>query len=175
MSFLSERLRRGIAVLLVGAALFGAACGEDAATKAAEAREIKPLDAVRIPGKLNGLSVKREEIQDTVTDGARRPYLDAIALFSLRQKDKLQATLQIGRFSSDAKYNDDEFRATLLNTIGGGVAKKLRMGDHDVFFTTGDRQSLAVWFEDRFIYILSSRDDYDYARGLLRQALEVSP
>jgi hypothetical protein len=165
-------LRAAVAVALVFAV---AACGSnDPATKAANARSIKKLDATGVPGELNGLKVKREDVSKALK-GAKRPYLDAVALFSLREGDKLQATLQIGRFASDAAYKTKTFRATLLNTVGGGSAKEFHVGTSQVYLTTGDRQTIALWFADQYIYILSSRDDYTFARSLLRSSLEVKP
>jgi hypothetical protein len=161
--------------LVVATAVGVAGCGGgDPATKAAEARKIAVLDAKGIPGELNGLKVASEDVSKELKE-ADRPYLDALALYSLREGDELQATLQVGRFASDATYKRSAFRQSLLGTIGGGAAKKFHVGDSQVYLTTGDRQTIAVWFADRYIYILSSRDDYTRSRSLLRQALEVSP
>jgi hypothetical protein len=150
------------------------ACSDDGQTAAADARVISPLDAPGIPGEVNGLVVAREDIAEQL-GAAERPYLDAAALFSMREADTLQATLQIGRFADPGRIGDDQFRDTLINLIGGGAAREIRVGDHQVFLTAGDRQQLAVWFADRYIYVLSTRDEYLRGRALLRSALELAP
>ncbi len=162
--------------LLAAALLLGlTACGKsDPATEAAETRTIGVLEAPGVPGQLNGLRVQREDVKEAL-EAADRPYLDALVLFSLREADKLQATLQIGHFADDTKYDDEDFRSSLLLTVGGATAKEFHVGDAEVFLTTGDRQSIAIWFEEDHMYILSSRDDYTGARALLREALDVQP
>jgi hypothetical protein len=106
-------------------------------------------------------------------DDARRPYFDAASLYSLREGEQLQATLQVGRFAEGSRYEERSFRHSLLATIGGGSAKELRMGDEQVFLTSGDRQSIAIWFQGRYVFILSAREDYRFPRALLREALAV--
>jgi hypothetical protein len=167
-------MRRALVTgLLVVAGLTLSSCGPtDPAVKRAEAREIKALDAPGVPGTLHGLRVKRENVKDAL-ESAQRPYLESLALFSLRDGDRLMATLQIGHFAEDARWRDSEFRSSLLLTIGGSAPRKLRMGDQEVFLSSGDRQALGIWFKGRDLYILSSREDYDFPRGLLRDATEL--
>lgn len=166
---------------LIGAALAAAlvltlgACGRgDAATAAAEERVIMPLDDSPVPSTLHGLDVEEEDIAETL-EGAKRPYLEAATLYSLREGTTLQATLQVGQFTSDRRYQTRTFRQTLANRVADGVAADLRMGDDTVWMTSGDRQSIAIWFKDEYIFILSAREEYDSQRALLREALEITP
>ena len=159
------------ALLVVGLAM--TACGsKDPVVERADQRKVAPLDAPGVPGELHGLKVKRENVKSALTS-AKRPYLDGAALFSLRDGDRLMATLQVGRFADDARWTDDDFRGSLLSTIGGGSPRELRMGDQRMYLTSGDRQALAIWFKGRDLYILSSREDYDFPRGLLRDATSL--
>ena len=41
--------------------------------------------------------------------------------------------------------------------------------------TTGTKQSIAMWFKGRYLFVLSTRADYDEPRTLLRKALEITP
>jgi hypothetical protein len=151
-----------------------AACGdENADVKAADARKVAVIEPA-VPKSLRGLTVQTEDIS-TSLEGVKRPYFDGISFASLREGEKLQATLQIGRFAEGTRYRSGAFRSSLLATIGGGSAKQLRMGDDRVYLTSGDRQSIAVWFRDRYVFILSSREDYEFPRSLLREALAVKP
>ena len=148
-----------------------AACTDDPATvDAAKARQIEELD-VSIPLDLAGLEVVEEDISDTVADG-RRPYLDAAALYSFREEDLLQATLQVGRFAEGVDYSDEEFISSIITNIGPG-SRRVRMRDKQLHVTGGDRQTLSVWFDDDKMYILSTRDGFDGGRALLREALKV--
>ena len=41
--------------------------------------------------------------------------------------------------------------------------------------TTGTKQQISIWFRDRYMFVLSVRDDYLQPRALLRAALEIKP
>lgn len=167
-----RRLSAVLVALAVASAL--AACGSsDPAVSRADERKVTALDAPGVPGTLHGLTVKRENVKSALSS-AKRPYLDSAVLFSLRDGDRLEATLQIGRFADDARWRDSSFRASLLSTIGGGSPRKLRMDRQYVYLTSGDRQALAIWFKGRDLFILSSREDYASPRGLLRDATKLA-
>jgi hypothetical protein len=155
-------------------ALGGACSTSSAAVERADARTVEQLEASGVPVRLNGLVVEREDVGELL-DRAKRPYLDATALYSMREGDLLRATLQIGRFADDADVGDEELRAQIVNRIGSGTARTFRIGDRSVWLTSGDRQTLAVWFEDRHVFVLATRDDYELSRSLLRATLEVRP
>lgn len=166
---------RGAALgALLVLALGAGACSDDPAeVDAAKDRQLEQLD-ISVPLSLDGLRVDEEDITETVEQGSR-PYLDAVALYSFREEDDLlQATLQVGRFAGDVDAEDEEFRDLIINNIGTG-ARELRMGDHTVFVTGADRQTLSVWFQGDHLFILSTRDGFEGGRGLLRAALEVQP
>jgi hypothetical protein len=170
-----SRLLRTIGLCLIVTLALSACGGGASPTTRAEDRVIKPLDGSPVPPDLNGLRVAEEDIGDTL-DAARRPYLDAATLYSLRQDDDaLQATLQVGRFADDAKYADKDFQLTLVSNVGSGTAKDFRMGDKRVWLTTGDRQTIALWFSGRYVFILSAREEYLGTRTLLRKAIEIKP
>lgn len=163
-------LAKGLA-LLVAACLAMAACGSDPAeVGAAESRVIDKLE-ISVPLSLAGLEVVEEDIAETLEQG-RRPYLEAVTLYSFREDDLLQATLQIGRFADDVDYSDEDFINTIVTNIGPG-AREVRMGDTDLYLTGADRQTLSIWFSDDHLYILSTRDGFAQGRSLLREALEI--
>jgi hypothetical protein len=162
-----------LAVLVTAPVLLGACGSDNPDIAAADARKVAVIEP-SVPESLRGLQVQKEDIR-TSLEGVKRPYFDGISFLSLREGEKLQATLQIGRFAEGTRYRSRSFRSSLLATIGGGSAKELRMGDDRVFLTSGDRQSIAVWFRDRYVFILSSREDYEFPRSLLREALAVKP
>ena len=164
-----------IAALVTTAALVVGACGgEHPQIAAAEARTIASLDLPAVPGELNGLKVAREDVAETI-ESVERPYFDGVVLYSLREGDQLQATLQVGRFADDTRYRETSFRSSLLGTIGGGIPKRVRMGEESVWLTSANRQAIAVWFRGPYLFLLSARDEYDYPRTLLRETLKVEP
>jgi hypothetical protein len=163
---------RRIGLFVAVALAVGACGGGGGAVDRADDRRIELLEADALPPTIRNLSVSLEDI-DELREAAKRPYLEAAALYSLREEEKLQATLQIGRFADDAEYEDEDWRLTLLNTIGGGAPRELRIGEHQVFVTSGERQFISIWFAGRHLFILSSREDYTEPRALLRDALEL--
>lgn len=164
---------RGLAGGAVAAGLLLSACGGgDSAVGRADERVIEPLDVDALPAEMLGLSIEREDIEE-ILNATKRPYLQAASLYSLREGDELQATLQIGAFADDAEYAEDSFRRSLLATLGGGSIRELRVGGRPVFLTTGDRQQVAIWFEEDLMVVLSTREEFEQPRTLLRNALEL--
>jgi hypothetical protein len=135
-----------------------------------DAQGVKQLTA-KIPDRVLDLVVKSESIRSA--QETKRPFIDGLALYSLRRDELLQATLQISRFSGGAKPDSARFRGSVINQIGSTVPKSFRMGGNTVYLTTGRRQAIAVWFRDRNLFILSMRDEYGQPRRLLRQLLAV--
>lgn len=160
--------RRVVAALVAAAALAGGACGTGAGDAAAA--KIKPLGTDIVPAEINGLTVTAEDTG--VIKNTEDPFVGAVGLYGLRDGDLLQATLQVSRFTEKADVKNSRFRTQVVQQIGSTEPKPYRMGEKTVFLTTGLRQSVAVWFEGRYFMVLSSRQDYDEPRSLLRATLE---
>ena len=163
---------RSLAAVVIAGCLALSACGHDAATTQADRRTVSVLYAPGIPSTLGGLRVQSEAIGDSLKD-VHRPYVDSVALFSLRNGDTLEATLQVARFASGVNGADRSFQNRLLATLGPSSSKEFRLGGRSVFLTSGDRQSIVVWFDEGDFFVLSTRADYPYPRGLLRLALDL--
>jgi hypothetical protein len=159
---------RGIAILLVASVALGA-CG---GAKATEKHTIQQLPGNLLPAEVNGLEVRQEEITSTIKE-QNRSYVDAVGLYSFRKKDLLQSTLQVSKFSKDAKYTTRKFKQAIIGQIGTTVPKQARMGDRTVYVTTGKKQSVVIWFTGPYVMVLSSREDFTGARNLLRTLLDV--
>jgi hypothetical protein len=101
--------------------------------------------------------------------------VDSVGLYSFREGDLLQATLQVSRFNSKADVRSAKFRQTLLSQIGGSLPKRVTMGEDTVYLTSGTKQIIAVWFRGRNLLVLAVREDYAQPRALLRAALELQP
>jgi hypothetical protein len=170
-----------LAAAAVVAALF-CGCGRSDAARAqpTPGKAVKTLELPGLPADLLGLKVAREDVSEPVSrvDSA---FIDGLALYSLRTApsgnggDLVQATLQVSRFNPGADPTSKKFRETVVNQVGSSKPRAFRLGNRTVYLTTGTKQSIAVWFTGRYMFVLASRADYDQPRTLLRQALELRP
>jgi hypothetical protein len=166
-------LKRWLCAALTVVALGATACGDDSsAPEGLRGKDIEELDADLVPGEVFGLQVTKEKITDALAE-AENSYVESAALFAFRSADLLQATLQVSRFSDEADPGSSRFRSQLVNQIGGTRPQQIRVGQDNVYLSRGNRQRIAVWFKGESFYILSTREDFDRPRGLLRQVLEL--
>jgi predicted small secreted protein len=160
---------RAAALLLVAASL--TACG-GGKVQGTLGRNVKQLDSPAPAPEILGLKAQSEDVSkliSTVSD----LYVNAVSIYSLRKDDVVQATLQISRFNAKARPNDPEFRKTLVTNLGGSEGTPTTVGKDTVFITQGTRQRVAVWFRAKTVFILTTRDDYDMPRALLRESLQI--
>lgn len=159
-------------VLLAVTAVAATGCGGDEETAAPTEIELLPEDL--LPASMAGLRVESEDIEGTVKGGKRQSYLDSVGLYSFRADDDLlQATMQVSRFSDEARYQDRDFRQSVLLQIGSTVPRAFRMGDQTVYLSTGRRQNVVIWFQDEYLFVLSTRDEFGRPRTLLREAIDL--
>ena len=150
--------------------LSAAACG--GGTQASTAST--PVKAsVNLPSKVLGLRVVREDVSSEVK-GVTATYLDSIGLFSFREKSNLlRATLQVGRFNKVASPQQSKFRDAIIGQLGSTVPIRLRVGNSDVWLSSGSDQSVFSWFSGNAFYVLSVRSDYPFQRTLLRELMDA--
>jgi hypothetical protein len=147
------------------------ACGDSAADDISETSSKPP--EVQLPSKLLGLNVGSEDIKSEITE-TDQPYIDSVGLFSFRQgKNLLQATLQISRFTPEADAESNDFRGAIISRIGTTNPREIRVGDREVFLTSGRNQVVFIWFEERGFFVLTARRDYSFPRTLLRRLLDL--
>lgn len=164
--------RRWAAIVVGTTLLVAPACGGDE-PKDVGAKKVEKLDPSVVPGELQGLKVSPEEIGGATE--VKSPFVEKVGLFSLREGELLQGTLQVSKFADNADSEKWRFRLSVVQQIGSTVPKPYRMGDRTVYLTAGKRQSIAVWFEGPHFFVLSTRDDFGQPRALLRSALEIKP
>jgi len=162
--------------LLAVAVTLLAACGADTASVGSPVAgdAITLISSSVLPSTVLDLEVTPEDVADQVATESRA-FVDEIGLFGLRAGDLLKATLQVSRFNDDADLDRAAFRNRILREIGQRVPEELRLGADRVHVTTGNRQTIAIWFRGDHMMILSVRSDYDQPRRLLRELLELDP
>jgi hypothetical protein len=161
--------------IVVCAALALAGCARsDASVAPTPGKAVKTLDLPNLPPDLLGLKLAKEDVSEDLAK-VPKAFIDSLALYSLRHDELVMATLQVSRFNDGADVKAPKFRQTVVNQIGSSAPRTVRLGGDTVYLTTGTKQSIAVWFKDRDLFVLATRADYDEPRTLLRQALEIKP
>lgn len=149
-----------------------AGCGEADTVAGRQGAEVTPVNAGAVPSTLLNMTVTQEESSEYVKE-IDRTYLEQFSLFSIREGDLLQATLQISKFTDDADYTSASFRARVVDRVGAAKAQLFRMGDHELYMTVGTKQQIGVWFDGPYMYVMSVRDDFKTPRALVREALRI--
>jgi hypothetical protein len=164
-------VRRFLALVLAVCVLV--ACGGDGGGEPA-AREVEALDPGMLGRRVLDLDVEVENVADEL---ARETdvYVDGLTLFSLRRQELLMATFQVARLDDRARVEDPSFRRSFVQSLGGTEPRQVRLGTTELWTTTGNDQELAVWFDGSYLFVLSTRRDYERPRVLLRTMLEVQP
>ena len=162
-------MRKLLAALVVVSSI--AACGGGGARSA---HKVATLDPGMLGRRVLDLDVATENVADEL---ARKTdvYVDGLTLFSLRRQKLLMATLQVARLDDRARVRDEAFRRSFVSSLGGTEPRQVRLGTTDLWTTTGNDQELAVWFDGSYLFVLSTRKDYERPRILLRTMLEVKP
>jgi hypothetical protein len=156
-------------LLVAGAIIVLAATGcggesEDAGAATDPAR-------LSLPEQIVGLRVVPEDVKSELK-GIERPFVDTVAVFSLREDDLLRASLQVSRFNSAARPEDPEFTRSIAGTIGGSSPLEFRVGGKDVFATAASDQVVFTWFEGEGMFVLAVQQDFEFPRSLLRRLLD---
>lgn len=171
----TRSLHRIVALVALAVVVLGAACGSGE-PKGTAADDIKQVSDDVLGGTYLGLVPQREEIGGSLANQEANAYIDAVGLFSLRNKQRLEATLQISKLSDRARPKDLKFQQLVSNQIGGTKVQAFVMSGRNVYRSSLRKQSLTSWFRGDYFMILSVRETYDTPRALLRTLLEeVTP
>lgn len=167
---------RRLATAVLAAAVLGAAgCSEtDPAATPTPVSKITTMRPDLLPGTLAGLTVASEDVTDTIKR-SRRAFVDRLSLYSLREGDRLMATVQVSRSNDPGAANVQRFRDSVIGQIGSSRPRPMVVGGRTVHVTTGTKQRIAFWFEGRYLFVLATRDEFKHRRTLLRELLAVEP
>lgn len=163
---------RAAALALVFALALGACGGGDGPSVQVADFDAIPVEA--LPTTVLDLGVAKEDFSATLLAG-QEPYIGALGMFGLRKGDLLQATIQVSRFRDPTVIDDPLFRRSLASQIGGsGQPAVSRVGEETVFIMPSGRQTLAVWYGSKEMYVLTVRPEYAQPRRLLRALVEAT-
>lgn len=129
------------------------------------------------PPTLNGLRVTAEKLaKPSEAKSGARQYLTEITLYSLRQPgDQLEATIQVGRLRRGSPSDSLTFKRAIAGQVGSTVPQEQRVAGVPVFVTRVKKLSVALWFREGHLFILSIREGYAQPKTLIREALRMSP
>jgi hypothetical protein len=164
-------LQTAVGVVALATMLSGAACSSSS-PKGTKAADIKQLPEDELTGTYLGLEARREDVGGTLSNQDANAYIDAVGLYSLRNNQRLEATLQISKLSKHARPKDPTFQQLVANQIGGTKVQAFVMGGKHVYRSSQRKQSLTSWFQGDYFLVLSVRDTYKSPRTLLRILLE---
>jgi hypothetical protein len=158
--------RSVLAGALAALALVG--CGNGRVEDAASAGPAQ----VHLPQQVLGLRVQPEDISSKLK-AIKRPYVDSVAVFSLRDGDLLRASLQVSRFNSAARPEDPDFIGTIVSTVGAAAQQALRVSRETVYATTASDQLVFTWFRGDGMFVLAVQRQYEFPRTLLRRLIDA--
>ncbi|MGH7858203.1 MAG: hypothetical protein ACREQY_12840 [Candidatus Binatia bacterium] len=153
-------------------ALSGVIVASACSSGSAEISQRTDPATLRVPSQLVGLSVQQEDVAKELKR-VEKPYVDSVAIFSLREDKLLQATLQVSRFNSLARPGDADFRGSIIATVGSTRPRALTVSDRTVYATSAASQDVFVWFTRNGMFVLSISNDFPFPRTLLRRTLDL--
>jgi hypothetical protein len=162
-----------VVVCLLTAASFGCSQNQANSTQKGEVPKPRPAEA-ELPDQILGLGVTQEDVSKDVAQVRSATYISSVALFSLREGDLLQASLQVSSLNDLAKPKSERFRSRIAGLIGGSSLEQMKVGDHKVYMSSGKQQIVYSWFKGRGFYVLTVRRAYPFRRTLLRKLLALA-
>lgn len=172
-------MRKHKAVRILGAALFlvvlsscGSSGGPDVVGAVTGGGKVSQRQ-ITLPSQILGLQVKAEDLTKQNLAQIKRPYLDNVGLFSLREGELVRATFQVSSFNAIARPDSGDFRASIIGLLGSSKPERVRVQEETVYVTTGNEQNIFVWFKGKGFFVLTAHSQYEFPRTLLRRIIEV--
>lgn len=155
-------------------AVTGAACSSDTApakvpAATAGAAEVR-ADAV--PAELLGLHSAPEDVSAQLKKAEDRAFVNAVRMWSLREGDRLRATIEVARFAPDASPERPSFQRSIVAQIGTSAPRQRRVEDQTVYVTVANKQAIFMWFRNLHFVLLSTSTEYTSPRALVRAAVQ---
>lgn len=129
-----------------------------------------------IPASMLGLDSAPEDVSGPFQEAKDRAYVSSVRMWSLREAERLRATVQVARFMSDASPEKRTFQRSVVAQIGQTAPRERLVGDQVVYVTSANEQAIFMWFENIHLILVSVSADYLAPRTLLRTAVqEINP
>lgn len=166
-----HRMHRVVAwFALVIVTTVAAACSGGGGTGAITGKSVIERRQLDVPSQILGLTVKQEDISQDIAALKSATYVSSVALFTLREGEELQASLQVAGFNDLARPNSAAFKRRVVGLMGGSPME-LKVGTNKVYMIPGNQQIVYTWFRGRAFYVLTARRAYPFRRTLLRKLL----
>lgn len=159
--------------LLIVGLLALPACGDEGKTVSSAGSDKIEAAGVALPSVILGLEVRVEDVSKEFVK-AKRPWIDNLGLFSLRETDLVRATFQVSKFSRAATPGSKSFRSAIVNNLGTVAPQEMNIAKRTIHVTGGNDQSIFVWFDGRGFFVLTTHRDYEFPRTLLRKLVETA-
>lgn len=136
----------------------------------AAAEERRTVGDQVVPASLAGYTAAPEDVAAKLREAGDKAYVSDVKFWSLREGDRLRATVQVAHFAPDAP-GTERFRRSVADQIGSAAPRLRRIGEDRVYVSAGNRQTFYLWFRGRSFVLLGVPTDATRGRALLREAL----
>lgn len=148
-----------------------ASAGSSGAAPVVGAERAKVGDAV--PATIAGLTAQEEDVSGPLKEAGDRAYVSDVRLWSLREGDRLRATVEVARFDPDAPTEDEGFRRSVTAQLKGAAPRQRKVGDDLVFVSGSTQQVFYAWFRGVHLVLVAIPTETTGGRTILREALQV--
>lgn len=169
-------MRRLAPLLVAGLALTGvlSGCGTPPLGGTA-GKSAAMLTAAVLPETLRGLNVTAEPIAGVVR-GLQHTYLDGLGFYGLRSGHRLEATVEIARFTPSPRLGQAAFRSQILSSLSPGIPVVVDVAGIPVQQSSGLKSTVSAWFRGRYLMVVTVLQSYPDPRGLLEATVrDVHP
>ena len=164
--------------LLPPLALLGAlvACGGAGTIAVVPAGEPARVSEAAVPKSVMGLAAAPVDVSSQLEQASDRAFISDLRMWSLREGSLLRATVEVGRFTPDARPGSPRFREAMAAQLGSAQPRLRRIDDQLVYVAPGNAQTLFLWFRGVNFVLLGVSTEYPAPRALVRAAIkEVTP
>lgn len=129
------------------------------------------VNPAAVPSTIHGLTASKQDVAGPLKEAGDRAFVSDVNFYSLRDGDRLKATLEVARFTPDAETTSRAFQLKVAAQVGETAPRLRRLGDDLVYVSSGNRQTYYVWFRGLHLVVLGVPTEQTTGRALLREAL----
>ena len=167
--------RRTARLAILGVLLVGVTAGSVVALPSEPARsESSPLEDAAVPESIDDIRFMREQdAENPFRSGTARPLAVEGRIYSLRQGDVVQGSLQIVRLDPRFDTRSPRVRDQILSALGDARLRPARIGEERIFRLDQAEQTLMLAFapDGHVYYLMTVRPQYAEADRLFASVL----